>query len=129
MAVPSPVGDVKNSVRADREYRKLQKSSNLPLRAAFCHLNEVEHELHFQYSIVILTIVFDLTFTETLVTHTPFLIILTTMKKPSSYLTMSIPISTDLLLLTYIHVWNIDKNMKNLFVINFSLYFDLRFIT
>ena len=33
------------------------------------------------------------------------------MKKPSSYLTMSIIISTDLQLLTYIHVWNIDKNL------------------
>ena len=46
------------------------------------------------YSIVIFTIVFDLTFTETLAIDTPFLIILPqlTMKKLSSYLTMSISI-------------------------------------
>ena len=65
-------------------------------------------------------IVFDLTFTETLVIDTPFLVIFTTMKKPSSYLTMSILISTDLQLFTYIHVWNIDKNL----FFNYSLYFD-----
>ena len=33
--------------------------------------------------------------------------------------------STDLQLLTYIHVWNIDKNL----FFNYSLYFDLRFVT
>ena len=49
------------------------------------------------YSIVIFTIIFDLTLTES-------------MKKPSSYLIMWIFISTDLRLLTYIHVWHIDKN-------------------
>ena len=38
---------------------------------------------------------------------------------------MSIVISTDLQLLRYIHVWNIDKNL----FLNYSLYFDLRFIT
>ena len=77
------------------------------------------------YSIVIFTIVFDLTFAETLVIDTFFLIILTTMKKPSSYLTMSVLISTDLQLLTYAHVWNIDKNL----FFNYGPYFDLRFIT
>ena len=56
---------------------------------------------------------------------TTILIILTTMKKPSSCLTMSVLISTDLQLLTHIHVWNIDKNL----FFNYSLYFDLRFIT
>ena len=66
-------------------------------------------------------IVFDLTFTETLVTDTPFLVIFTTTKKPF----LSILISSDLQLLTYIHVWNIDKNL----FFNYSLYFDLRFIT
>ena len=54
---------------------------------------------------------FDLTFTETLGLDTPFLRILTTMKKPSSYLTMSILISADFQLLTCSHVWNIDKNL------------------
>ena len=73
------------------------------------------------YSIVIFTIVFDLTFTETLVIDSPFSIILTTLKKPSSYLTMSILISTDLQLLTYIHVWNVDKNV----FFNYSLYYNL----
>ena len=73
------------------------------------------------YSIVIFTIVFDLTFTETLVTESPFSIILTTLKKPSSCLTMSILISTDLQLLTYIHVWNINKNV----FFNYSLYYNL----
>ena len=73
------------------------------------------------YSIVIFTIVFDLTFTETLVIDSPFSIILTSLKKPSSYLTMSILISTDLQLLTYIHVWNIDKNV----FFNYSLYYNL----
>ena len=73
------------------------------------------------YSIVIFTIVFDLTFTETLVTESPFSIILTTLKKPYSCLTMSILISTDLQLLTYIHVWNIDKNV----FFNYSLYYNL----
>ena len=66
-------------------------------------------------------IVFDLTFTETLVIDTPFFSNFTTIKKPSSYLTMSILISTDLQLLAYIHVWNIDKNL----FFNYSLYFDL----
>ena len=33
------------------------------------------------------------------------------MKKSSSYLIMWILISTDLQLLTYIHMWNIDKNL------------------
>ena len=47
------------------------------------------------------------------------------MKKPSSYLNMSILTSTDLQLLTYIHVWNIDKNV----FFNLSLDFDLRFAT
>ena len=73
------------------------------------------------YSIVIFTIVFDLTFTETSVIDTPFSIILTTTKKPSSCLTMSILISTDLQLLTYIHVWNIDKNV----FFNYGLYYNL----
>ena len=73
------------------------------------------------YSILIFTIVFDLTFTETLVIDSPFSIILTTLKKPSSYSTMSILISTDLQLLTYIHVWNIDKNV----FFNYSLYYNL----
>ena len=77
------------------------------------------------YSIVIITIVFDLTFTETLVMDTHFLITLTTMEKPSLYLIMSILISTDLQLLTYIHVWNIDKKL----FFNYSPYFHLRFIT
>ena len=54
---------------------------------------------HTFYSIVIFTIIFDLTFTES-------------MKKPSSYLIMWIFISTDLRLLTYIHVWHIDKNSQ-----------------
>ena len=49
------------------------------------------------YSVVIFIIIFDLTFTES-------------MKKPSSYLIMWIFISTDLRLLTYIHVWHIDHN-------------------
>ena len=71
------------------------------------------------YSIVIFTIVFDLTFTETVI-DSPFSIILTTLKKPSSYSTMSILISTDLQLLTYIHVWNIDKNV----FFNYSLYYN-----
>ena len=57
------------------------------------------------------SIVFDLTFTETLGLDIPFLRILTTMKKPSSYLTMSILISADFHLLTCSHVWNIDKNL------------------
>ena len=47
------------------------------------------------------------------------------MKKPSSYLTMSVLISTDLQLLAYTHVWNIDKNL----FFNYSPYVDLRFIT
>ena len=47
------------------------------------------------------------------------------MKKPSSYLTISILISTDLQLLTHIHVWKKDKKL----FFNYSLYFDLRFIT
>ena len=81
----------------------------------FGHLNEV----------VIFTIVFDLTFTETLVIDTFFLIILTTTKKPSSYLTMSVLISTDLQLLPCIYVWNIEKNV----FFNYSPYFDLRFTT
>ena len=38
---------------------------------------------------------------------------------------MSILISTDLQLLTYIHAWNIDRNL----FFNYSLYFDFRFIT
>ena len=80
---------------------------------------------YISYSIVIFTIVFDLTFTKTLIINTPFLIIFSTMKKPSSYLTMLILTSTDLQLLTYIHVWNIDKNL----FFNYSLYFDLRLIT
>ena len=42
----------------------------------FCHLNKVEHELHFLYSTVIFAIVFDLIFAETLVTDTPLLKIL-----------------------------------------------------
>ena len=53
------------------------------------------------------------------------LIVLTTMKKPSSYLTKLILTFTGLQLLTYIHVWNIEKSL----FFNFSLYFDLRFIT
>ena len=57
------------------------------------------------YSIVIFTIVFDLTFTKTFVIDPPFLKIMTTMKKAPFYLTISILISTDLQLLTYIHVW------------------------
>ena len=73
------------------------------------------------YSIVIFTIVFDLTFTETLIMDTDFLITLITMEKPSLYLIMSIFISTDLQLLTYIHVWNIDKNV----FFNYSLYYNL----
>ena len=43
------------------------------------------------------------------------------MKKPSSYLKMLILTSTDLQLLTYIHVWNIDKNV----FFNYSLYYNL----
>ena len=77
---------------------------------------------HTFYLIVIFTIVFDLTFTETLVIDTPFLMILSTMKKTlfvfnnviSSYL------QTYSGLVTYIHIWNIERT---------SLYFDLRFIT
>ena len=77
------------------------------------------------YSIVIFTVVFDLTFTETLIMDTDFLITLITMEKSSLYLIMSIFISTDLQLLTYIHVWNIDKKL----FFNYSPYFHLRFIT
>ena len=73
------------------------------------------------YSIVIFTILFDLTFTETLIMDTDFLITLITMEKPSLYLIISIFISTDLQLLTYIHVWNIDKNV----FFNYSLYYNL----
>lgn len=46
-------------------------------------------------STVIFTIVLDLTFAETVALDTPLLRILTTIKKPSSYLTMSILISAD----------------------------------
>ena len=65
------------------------------------------------HSIVIFTMVFDLTFTEKLVIDTPFLIILTTMKKPSSYLTIS---SLYLYRLTaaYIHVHSCTEYRQKL---------------
>ena len=47
------------------------------------------------------------------------------MEKPSLYLIMSIFISTDLQLLKYIHVWNIDKKL----FFHYSPYFHLRFVT
>ena len=64
-------------------------------------VSEVEHELHFLFNILIIMIVFDLSFTETLVIDTPFIIILITIKKPSLYLTMLILMCTDLH--AYIH--------------------------
>ena len=92
----------------------------------FYHLNEVEHELHFLFNCNLYDIVFYLPYTETLVTDNPFLVILTKMKKPSSYFIYTMLIlNTDLQLLTYIQVLNIDKNL----FFNYSLYFDLRFIT
>ena len=65
---------------ADIQYRKLQKIFEFAPSA----INEVEHEVHFLFNFNLYDHVFDLTFTETLVIDTPFLIILKTMKKSSS---------------------------------------------
>ena len=65
---------------ADIQYRKLQKIFEFAPSA----INEVEHEVHFLFNFNLYDHVFDLTFTETLVIDTPFLIILKTRKKPSS---------------------------------------------
>ena len=48
----------------------------------FCHLNEIEHELHFLFNCNLYNSLHtDLTFAETWVIDTPLLIILTTIKK------------------------------------------------
>ena len=90
----------------------------------FCHLNEVEHESHFLLNCNLYDNLRS-NFYRNISNRYPPFIILTTMQKPSSYLTMSILTSTDLQLLTYIYVWNIDEHL----FFNYSLFSLLRFIT
>ena len=86
----------------------------------YFHLNEVEHELLFLFNCNLYDILRS-NFYRNISNRSPFCIILTTMNKSSSYLKMSILKSTDSQLLTYIHVWNIYRNL----FFNYSLYFDL----
>ena len=90
----------------------------------FCHLNKVEHELHFLFNCNLYDSLRS-NFYRNIINRYPLFNNFDNNGKPASYLIMSIFISTDLQLLTYIHVWNIDKKL----FFNYSPYFHLRFIT
>ena len=67
----------------------------------FCHLNEVEHELHFLFNCSLYDSLWS-NFYRNITNRYPLFNNFNN-EKPSSYLTKSILISTDLQLLTYIH--------------------------
>ena len=100
------------------------KTPENPRICPFCHLNKVEHKLHFLNNCNVYDSLRS-NFYRNNINRYPLFNNFDNNGKPSSYLIMSIFISTDLQLLTYIHVWNIDKNL----FFNYSPYFDLRFIT
>ena len=95
-----------------------RKSSNLPL---LLRLKWLEHELHFLFNCNLFDSLRS-TFYRNISNRYPLFNNSDNKwknsKKPSSYLTISILISTELQLLTYIHVWNIDKKL----VFNYSLF-------
>ena len=90
----------------------------------FCHLNEIEKESHFLFNCNIYDSL-QSNFYKNISNRQPLSNNFDNNAKTCSYLTMSILISTDLQLLTYIYVWNIDKNL----FFNYSLFSLLRFIT